>query len=153
MDKFPWWNETQRKLADEVEAFADQYFPDSEEAAWKRQTPWKVLNAVKEKGWFGALIPKKYGGLREELAITGACIVNEGISRLGVVGTIYGGSMFGGAHQIETFGTEEQRGKMAASHGVRRKNRSDLHHRATCGFGRRRGDGSPARRRRVHHHR
>ena len=109
LDKFPWWNETQKKLADEVEAFADQYYPDAEEAAWKRQTPWKVLNAVKEKGWFGALIPKKYGGLREELAITGACIVNEEISRLGVVGTIYGGSMFGGAHQIETFGTEEQR--------------------------------------------
>ncbi len=111
LDKFPWWNETRRKLADEVEAFADQYYPDAEEAAWKRQTPWKVLNAVEEKGWFGALIPKKYGGLREELAITGACIVNEEISRLGVVGTIYGGSMFGGAHQIETFGTEEKRGR------------------------------------------
>ncbi len=111
MDKFPWWNETQKKLADEVEAFADQYYPDAEEAAWRKQTPWKVINAVKEKGWFGALIPKKYGGLREELAITGACIINEGISRLGVVGTIYGGSQFGGVHQIETFGTDEQREK------------------------------------------
>ena len=109
MDKFPWWNETQKNLADEVEAFADQYYPDAEEAAWRKQTPWKVLNAVKEKGWFGALVPKKYGGLREELAITGSCITNEGISRLGVIGTIYGGSMFGGAHQIETFGTDEQR--------------------------------------------
>ncbi len=109
MDKFPWWNETQKKVADEVEEFADTYFPDAEEAAWRKETPWKILNEVKKKGWFGALIPKKYGGMREELAITGACIVNEGLTRLGVVGTLYGGNMFGGSHQIETFGTDEQR--------------------------------------------
>jgi alkylation response protein AidB-like acyl-CoA dehydrogenase len=109
VDKFPWWNETQNKLADEVDAFGDQYCPDAEEAAWRKQTPWKVLKEVKRKGWFGALVPKKYGGLREELGITGACIINEGLSRLGIVGTVFGGSMFGGVHQIEHFGTDEQK--------------------------------------------
>jgi len=109
LQTFPWWTERQKELIVEVEEFADEHFAAAEKYTWKKEIPWSILKAIAEKGWFGAMISEEYGGCKEELGCTGCCIINEGISRLGTLCFIYGETFFGGAHQLEKFGTEEQK--------------------------------------------
>jgi len=110
LEKFPWWTDFQRKLADEVEEFADEYMPRAIEAVWTRKFPWDIIKAIGEKGWLGATIPEKYGGMYEKSKITGACIIAEGMGRLSsMVASYYNTTMFGGCYQIAKFGTEEQK--------------------------------------------
>jgi alkylation response protein AidB-like acyl-CoA dehydrogenase len=108
MESYPWWNEKQRKLAEETRKFADENLPRGEEIAWTREFPVDLLRAVAERGWFGAPIPKAYGGM--EAGVTGCCIVAEELSRIcsALVGA-YSVTMFGGVEQLIKFGTEEQR--------------------------------------------
>jgi len=107
MESFPWWNEGQKKLAVEVEAFAEELMPRAEEAWWKREVPLDIYDQIGERGYFGVRIPKEYGGMG--LGATGASIVIEGMSCLPGITYIFGGSMMGGLHQIMEFGSEEQR--------------------------------------------
>lgn len=109
MEKFPWWNEEQRKLADEVEEFVEELVPVSEEAYWNKEVPWDLLKKVADKGYFGVGIPKRYGGM--ELGVTGTCIVLEAVSRLYGVTHIFSVSMLSGVHQLNVFGTEKQKEK------------------------------------------
>jgi len=107
MESFPWWNEEQKKLSVEVEAFAEELMPRAEEAWWKREVPLDIYDQIGEKGYFGVGIPKEYGGMG--LGTTGASIAIEGMSGLPGITYIFGGSMMGGLHQIMEFGSEEQR--------------------------------------------
>lgn len=108
MEAFPWWSDEHKRLAQEVRQVVDKLIPRAEEAWWKREFPWDIVQLLAQKGYFGAGIPKKYGGMG--LGTTGTAIVAEEIFRLPGAGMgAFGASMLGGVHQIEKFGTEEQK--------------------------------------------
>lgn len=110
METFPWWNENHRKLAEESKAFADKNLSRGEEVAWTKEFPSTLLKEVADKGWFGTLIPKKYGGT--EHGVTGCCIVAEELSRIcAALTAAYSVTMFGGVEQLIKFGNEEQKRK------------------------------------------
>ena len=110
MEKFPWWNEAQRELADEVDAFSDEITPKAQELAWKREFPWEIIREVGKRGWFGAVIPEEYGGKKSEWGYTGCCIILEYLSRAGIaVACPYLLTMCGGTHQIEDFSPPEKK--------------------------------------------
>ena len=107
---FPWWNEQDKKLAEETKKFADQNLSRGEEIVWTKEFPIDVLRQVGERGWFGALIPTAYSGMG--LGVTGNCIVTEELSRIGaVVAGAYCVTMFGGVEQLLLHGSEEQKRK------------------------------------------
>ena len=62
METYPWWDEKQKNLAEKAQKFADKNLPRGEEIAWTKEFPADLLKAVADKGWFGAPIPKAYGG-------------------------------------------------------------------------------------------
>jgi alkylation response protein AidB-like acyl-CoA dehydrogenase len=107
MEHFPWWTEEQKKFAAEVKQFVDEVIPRDEEARWKREFPWDIFETIGKRGFNGAMIPKKYGGLG--LGATGACIAGEEIARMPGVGRVFIGNMLGGLGQIMAYGTEEQK--------------------------------------------
>ncbi len=108
-EAFFWWNEDQKAIAKEVEQFVEAKFEDAEKYFWKRKFPWDIVREVADKGYFGAGIPKKYGGL--ELGATGACIVAEQLGRLYSVGHVFVVSMLAGLEQLLRYATEEQKAK------------------------------------------
>ncbi|MBS7267262.1 MAG: acyl-CoA dehydrogenase family protein [Candidatus Freyarchaeota archaeon] len=55
-----------------------------------------MVKKVAQKGWFGTLIPEEYGGMGSEVGVTGACIVAEGLARLGPLTATYSTTCFGG---------------------------------------------------------
>jgi len=110
MESYPWWNDTQKKLAEDVKKFTDEVLiPLCEKDALKRVYPWKALKEVGVKGYFGAQIPARYGGKAEEWGVTGACIILEELSRAGEVSAPVSSTMIGGVHQILHDGTEDQK--------------------------------------------
>jgi alkylation response protein AidB-like acyl-CoA dehydrogenase len=108
METYPWWNDKQKKLAQEARKFADENLSRGEEISWTKEFPVDLLKTVADKGWFGAPIPEAYGG--SNTGVTGCCIVAEELSRVcsALVGA-YSVTMFGGVEQLMKFGTEEQR--------------------------------------------
>jgi alkylation response protein AidB-like acyl-CoA dehydrogenase len=109
MEVFPWWTDAQKKFAADVEKFADEHIPEAEESWWKMEFPWVLMKKVAAKGFFGAGVPKKYGGL--ELGATGACIAAEQLGRLYAIGHVFVVSLLAGLHQLLNHGTEEQKQK------------------------------------------
>jgi alkylation response protein AidB-like acyl-CoA dehydrogenase len=110
MEAFFWWTEEQKKLAASIKEFVDELMPRAEEAFWKREFPWDIVESVTSRGYFGAGIAKEYGGMG--LSVTGTCIVNEEVGRMPALGPgIYASAMLGGVHQIKEFGTEEQKAR------------------------------------------
>jgi alkylation response protein AidB-like acyl-CoA dehydrogenase len=107
MEGFTWWSDEERKFASEVEEFVAKIRPRAEEAAWRREFPWDLSNAMAKAGYFGVGVPKEYGG--RGLGATGCCIATEEMSRVPVAGRIFGGSILGGLRQIIEFGTEKQK--------------------------------------------
>jgi alkylation response protein AidB-like acyl-CoA dehydrogenase len=113
VEHFPWWTDKQKKLAVDVKEFVDGLMPRAEEASWKKEFPWDIVDRIAEKGYFGAGVAKEYGGMG--LGVTGACIVNEEISRMPALGPgIFSSAMLGGVHQVTEFGTEEQKARFLA---------------------------------------
>jgi len=110
METYHWWNEEQEKLAEEAKRFADENIPRGEEIAWTREFPSDLVKKVAAKGWFGAPIPKDYGGI--DVGVSGCCIVAEELSRVcsALTGT-YSVTMFGGVEQLVKFGNEAQKKK------------------------------------------
>ena len=106
METYHWWNEEQEKLAEEAKRFADENIPRGEEIAWTREFPSDLVKKVAAKGWFGAPIPKDYGGI--DVGVSGCCIVAEELSRVcsALTGT-YSVTMFGGVEQLVKFGNED----------------------------------------------
>ncbi len=110
MEPFSWWNDKQKNLMTEAKAFADKNLPKAEEVFWTKKFPLELLRQVASKGWFGAVIPEEYGGMN--VGVTGTAIVAEELSRVGsALGEAYSVSMFGGAEQLLTFGTDLQKRK------------------------------------------
>jgi alkylation response protein AidB-like acyl-CoA dehydrogenase len=110
VDTYPWWKESQKKLAEEAKKFTDEVLiPTAERSAWQKKYPWEGVRAMGKKGWFGAQIPSKYGGKAEDWGVTGATIVLEEAGRAGALAVPLGPTMFGGVHQIIHAGTEEQK--------------------------------------------
>nr|MDO8082717.1 acyl-CoA dehydrogenase family protein [Candidatus Freyarchaeota archaeon] len=107
MEIFPWWTDEQKKFTVELQSFVTQNIPKAEKAFWARAFPMEIVREVQKRGYFGAAVPKKYGGL--ELGATGACIAAEQLGRLYAVGHVFVVSQLGGTHQLLHFGTEEQK--------------------------------------------
>ena len=109
MEKYYWWTEAQKKLADDARDIVDSIMPMEIEYGWTRHYPREIANELARYGWFGAQIPKKYGGRMEDWGITGACIMMEELGRCAATGSILSTTMIGGTHQIIHDGTEEQK--------------------------------------------
>ena len=110
MEFYPWWNEAQRKLADEAKKVTDEILiPLGEKCAYSKEFPWNAVEEMSKRGWFGAQIPAKYGGKGEEWGVTGACILLEESSRAGEAAGPLSTTMIGGIHQILHDGTDEQK--------------------------------------------
>ncbi len=109
VDSFFWWTEGQKQLAKEAEEFVEENVEEAEKYFWKQKFPWPLVKKVAEKGFFGAGIPEKYGGM--DLGATGSCIVAEELGRLYAVGHVFTVSMLAGLEQVYKFGTEAQKEK------------------------------------------
>jgi alkylation response protein AidB-like acyl-CoA dehydrogenase len=108
-EQFFWWNDEQREIDKKVRVFVDEHFEEAEQYFWSNKFPWPLVKKVAAEGYFGAGVPKEYGGL--ELGATGSCIVAEQLGRLYAVGHVFTVSMLAGLEQILRFGTEEQKQK------------------------------------------
>lgn len=115
MEHFPWWNDAQKKLAEEAGKFTDEVLmPLGERWSWKKEFP-HLPKDVKEEmvkmGWFGARIPEKYGGRKEDWETTGACILTEEVGRAGEASATLAGCFIAPTSQLLAHGTEEQKQK------------------------------------------
>ncbi|MFX0043660.1 MAG: acyl-CoA dehydrogenase family protein [Candidatus Hodarchaeota archaeon] len=108
-DPFFWWTDEQIKVANRVSQFVEDNFEEAEKYFWNTKFPWPLVKKVAEEGYFGAGVPKKYGGL--ELGATGGCIVAEQLGRLYAVGHVFTVSMLAGLEQMLRFGNEDQKDK------------------------------------------
>ncbi|MFC1825605.1 acyl-CoA dehydrogenase family protein, partial [Thermodesulfobacteriota bacterium] len=109
MEYLPWWTEDQKKLADEVNEFIDELMPRIDEAYWKKEFPFDLVDKIADRGYFGAGVPEEYGGMG--LGATGSGIIVEALGRLGGFGSLLVNTLLAGLHQLIHFGTEEQRQK------------------------------------------
>ena len=110
METYPWWTEKHKKLAQEAKEFVDEFMPLALEYGWKKEYPWGVIKEIAKKGWYGAMIPEKYGGRFEDWGVTGACILCEEIGRMAAPSNSFSNTMCnGGTHQIAHAGNEEQK--------------------------------------------
>jgi alkylation response protein AidB-like acyl-CoA dehydrogenase len=108
MEIYPWWNDKQHRLAEEVKRFADENLSRGEEIAWTREFPTDLIKEVADKGWFSVLIPKNYGG--SELGVTGCCIVAEELSRVcSALTYAYCLTLLGSLEPLLKFGNEAQK--------------------------------------------
>ena len=106
-EAFFWWTEEQKAILKEVEQFVEDNLEEAEKYFWTREFPWPLVRKVADQGYFGAGIPKKYGGL--ELGATGACIVAEQLGRMYSVGHVFVVSMLAGLEQLLRYGTDDQK--------------------------------------------
>jgi len=108
VETYPWWNDKQKKLFEDAKKFADENLSRGEEIAWTKEFPSDLVKEIAERGWFGALVPEKYGGT--ETGVTGCCIVAEELSRIcSAITCAYSVTMFGGLEQLLKFGNEKQK--------------------------------------------
>ena len=79
-ESFFWWNDAQKQIAEKASQFVEENVEEAETYFWNKKFPWPLVKKVAAEGYFGAGIPKEYGGL--ELGATGGCIVAEQLGRL-----------------------------------------------------------------------
>ena len=110
MQDYPWWNDSHKKLRVEAAEYTERVLiPLAEKAILKRDYPWEAARELAKTGWYGAVIPEKYGGRLEELGVTGGCILAEEVGRAGALSFVFSTSIVGGMQQIVHAGTEEQK--------------------------------------------
>jgi len=110
MEKYFWWNEEQRRLADEASDFADTFIaPRIKEIDRTKRFPWEFMTAIGEKGWFGIFIPEEYGGMGQRYGATGLCIILEEIARGAAVAVDFYETTIYGYSPLVRFGTEDQK--------------------------------------------
>ncbi|MDH4221713.1 MAG: acyl-CoA/acyl-ACP dehydrogenase, partial [Candidatus Bathyarchaeota archaeon] len=108
VEKYPWWNEKQKKLADEAKQFANENIPRGEEIAWTKKFPSDLIKQIGKRGWYGAIIPEELGGI--DVGVTGCCIIAEELARVcSALTDAYAVTMFGGTEQLLAFGNDEQK--------------------------------------------
>ncbi len=111
MEKYPWWTPSQIELAENAKDFVDRVLmPIGMRSALENKFSWEAMKLMAGQGWFGALVPRAYGGHLEEWGVTGAAILNEEVARSGLVGPL-GTTMFGSATQLVHNGNEKQKEK------------------------------------------
>jgi len=112
-EKYLWWNDDEKKLADEVADFADNVIRrDINEIEKTKRFPWNWYDEMGRKGWYGAFIPAEYGGLSGNIGrTTGFCMVLEEIARGAPVAVDFYETTIYGYSPIVRFGTEEQKKK------------------------------------------
>jgi len=55
-DKYFWWNDAQKKLADEVAEFSDGFIASTiEDIERTKRFPWEYMDEMGKRGWFGVL--------------------------------------------------------------------------------------------------
>jgi acyl-CoA dehydrogenase len=96
-------------MADSKKFTTEILVPLAERSVVKKEYPWEAVHEVAKKGWFGATIPRQYGGHLEDWGLTGGCILTEEVSRAGVLGAAYTTSLIGATAQLVHNGTEEQK--------------------------------------------
>ncbi len=112
MEKYFWWNDKQKRLADDVAEFADNFIaPKIQEIEDTKRFPWEMLEEIGKKGWYGVLIPKEYGGMGEEYGTTGMCIILEEVARGAAIAVDFYETTVYGYSPIVRFCTEEQKKK------------------------------------------
>lgn len=112
MEKYFWWNEAQRKLADEASEFAETYIaPRIREIEKTKRFPWDFMKAMGEKGWFGIFIPEEHGGMGKAYGATGMCIILEEIARGAAIAVDFYETTVYGYSPIVRFGTAEQKAR------------------------------------------
>lgn len=107
MEPYFWWTEEQKQIAQKVNQFVEDNLEEAENYFWKKKFPWPLVKKVAKEGYFGAGVPKQFGGL--ELGATGCCIVAEALGRLYAVGHVFTVSMLAGLEQMLRFATNEQK--------------------------------------------
>jgi len=108
VEKYSWWNEKHKKLADEAKQFADENIPRGEEIAWTKEFPSDLIKEIGKRGWYGAIIPEELGGI--DVGVTGCCIIAEELARVcSALTDAYAVTMFGGTEQLLAFGSGEQK--------------------------------------------
>jgi alkylation response protein AidB-like acyl-CoA dehydrogenase len=108
VEKYHWWNDKQKTLADEARQFANENIPRGEEIAWTKKFPADLVNQIGERGWYGAIIPEELGGI--DVGVTGCCIIAEELARVcSALTDAYAVTMFGGTEQLLVFGNDEQK--------------------------------------------
>jgi acyl-CoA dehydrogenase len=111
-EKYFWWNDAQKKLADEVAQYSDNFIaPRIQEIENTKRFPWEILEEIGKKGWYGVLIPKEYGGMGEEYGITAMCIVLEEVARGAAIAVDFYETTIYGYSPIVRFGTDAQKKK------------------------------------------
>jgi len=111
MEKYPWWTQEQSRLSDDAKQFVDEVLmPVGMRSSVQNKFCREAIKLMAEKGWFGALIPREFGGNLENWGVTGAAILNEEAARAGVAGPL-GTTMFGSATQLVHNGNQEQKEK------------------------------------------
>lgn len=110
MEKYFWWNEAQRRLADEVAEFSDGFIasliPEIERT---KRFPWELMGELGKRGWFGVFIPEQYGGMGTQYGATGMCIILEEIARGAAIAVDFYETTIYGYSPIVRFGTEYQK--------------------------------------------
>ncbi len=110
MEKYFWWNDKHKQLADESAKFADDFIaPRIKELEKTKRFPWEFMEEMGKKGWFGVLIPEEYGGMGKDYGTTGMCIVLEEIARGAAVAVDFYETTIYGYSPIVRFGSEEQK--------------------------------------------
>jgi alkylation response protein AidB-like acyl-CoA dehydrogenase len=72
METYPWWTEAQIQLAEEAKRFTDEVLlPLGERSTLTNRFSWEAMKSMAGQGWFGALVPQKYGGRLEQWGVTG----------------------------------------------------------------------------------
>jgi alkylation response protein AidB-like acyl-CoA dehydrogenase len=98
VEKYHWWNEKQKKLADEARQFADENIHRGEKIAWTKEFPLDLVTEIGKKGWYGAIIPEELGGI--DVGVTGCCIITEELTRIcSALADAYAVTMFGGTEE------------------------------------------------------
>jgi alkylation response protein AidB-like acyl-CoA dehydrogenase len=103
---FPWWTAEQRALADAARGLASTLAQRNLEVYASRELPQDALAEIARHGYFGAVIPKKYGGMAEPGTVaTNLAIIMEALGRVPAASLAYG---VGCGHHIAAFGTPAQ---------------------------------------------
>jgi alkylation response protein AidB-like acyl-CoA dehydrogenase len=112
-EKYIWWNEAEKKLADEVADFSDNIISSQiEEIERTKKFPWNWFEEMGKRGWYGVFIPEEYGGMGKSIGMTtGFCIILEEIARGAPIAVDFYETTIYGYSPIVRFGTDEQKKK------------------------------------------
>ena len=109
-ESFFWWTKEQIEISEKVQEFVENHIEEAEYYYWKQKFPWPLVKKVAKEGYFGAGIPKEYGGAGLHDDTVSFCIITEEIGRIDASWSITTGVHASVcAYPIYAFGTEEQK--------------------------------------------